>query len=105
MRASPRPAIEGQLPQLVEALKGELAGVDGFEATRAEPAVGCGGVSAMCLEAIRDATRRGLARLMSMPEVTRYWPDLAMARHKATERIPTRTNDQFRRQQKNRCTR
>ena len=57
--------IEERLPQLVDAVKGELADVDTFDTTLAEPVVGYGGV--VCdvsprerFEAIRDATRRGL---------------------------------------------
>jgi hypothetical protein len=65
--------IEERLPQLVDAVKGRLADVDTFDATLAEPVVGYGGV--VCdvpprerFEAIRDATRRGLDRLVSVPE-------------------------------------
>jgi hypothetical protein len=57
--------IEERLPQLVDAVNGELA--------LAEPVVGYGGV--VCdvsprerFEAIRDATRRALDRLVSVPE-------------------------------------
>jgi hypothetical protein len=49
----------------------------------AEPVVGYGGV--VCdvsprerFDAIRDATPRGLARLVSLPEVSGYWPHLAL---------------------------
>jgi hypothetical protein len=55
--------IEQRLPNLLEAVKGELADVDTFDATLAEPVVGYGGV--VCdespkqrFEAIRDATRQ-----------------------------------------------
>jgi hypothetical protein len=75
--------IEQRLPQLLDAVKGELARTDTFDATLAEPVVGYGGV--FCdvsprerFEAIRDATRRGLDRLVSVPRGG-YWPHLAVA--------------------------
>jgi hypothetical protein len=76
--------IEGRLPQLLDAVKDDLAEVDAFDATLAEPVVGCGGVFCDVLpkerfEAIRDATRRGLARLVSVPEAEGTWPHLAVA--------------------------
>jgi len=76
--------IEERLPQLVDAVKGELADVDAFDATLAEPVVGYGGVFCDVLprerfEAIRDATRRGVDCLVSVPEAEGYWPHLAVA--------------------------
>jgi 2'-5' RNA ligase len=76
--------IEGRLPQLVDAVKGELADVDTFDATLAGPVVGYGGVVCDVLptqrfQAIREAVRRGLDRLVPVPEAGGYWPHLAVA--------------------------
>jgi hypothetical protein len=76
--------IEQRLPNLLDAVKGELADVDTFDGTLAEPVVGCGGVVCDALpkqrfEVVRDTDRRGLTRLMSLPEAEGYWPHLAVA--------------------------
>jgi 2'-5' RNA ligase len=76
--------IEERLPPLLDAVERELADVDTFDATLAKPVVGYGGVFCDALpeqrfEAIRDATRRGLDRLVAVPEAGGYWPHLAVA--------------------------
>jgi hypothetical protein len=60
--------IQQESPRLLGLVKGGLADVDAFDATLAEPVVGYGGVFCDVLpkqrfEVIRDAVRRGLARL------------------------------------------
>ena len=85
--------IEQRLPQLLDAVEGEFAQTDTFDATLAEPVVGNGGV--VCdvsprerFEAIRDATRRGLDRLVSVPQAAAFDRPISQRAH--GPRRPTR---------------
>jgi hypothetical protein len=76
-------AIQQELPQLLEAVRRELADADAFDATLAEPVVGSGGVYFDVspqdrFAALQDGVRRGITSLIPLGSrllrTGRIWP-------------------------------